>query len=205
MLRLDLLERAPLTTDPFEFTHVEGFLDAGDLAAVNRDYPAIRGTGSFPVDVLEYGPAFADLLAELKGPRFRSAVEQKFAIELADRPIMITARGWAGRRDGFIHTDSVTKLITVLLYTNERWERSEGCLRLLYDGEDLDRAAFEVTPSFGNLLVFRRSERSFHGHLPANEPRRSLQLNWMVDRAARDRELARHRRTAWIKRLNPFA
>ena len=35
---------------------------------------------------------------------------------------MVTARGQSAARDGQIHTDSRTKLITVLIYMNNSWE-----------------------------------------------------------------------------------
>ena len=62
----------------------------------------------------------------------------------------------------------------------------------------------EIPPVRGNMLAFRRSDRSYHGHLPAEDRRLSLQLNWMMDLASRDSELKRHRRSAMLKRINPF-
>ena len=44
---------------------------------------------------------------------------------------MVTARGVSAARDGQIHTDSRTKLITVLIYMNNAWEAKTGRLRLL--------------------------------------------------------------------------
>ena len=35
---------------------------------------------------------------------------------------MVTARGVSAARDGQIHTDSRTKLMTVLIYMNNAWE-----------------------------------------------------------------------------------
>ena len=59
------------------------------------------------------------------------AFEEKFGIDLNGRPTMITARGRCGTRDGNIHTDAVTKIITALVYMNPHWEEAGGCLRLL--------------------------------------------------------------------------
>ena len=146
----------------------------------------------------------AALVAALEAPEMRRAVERKFGLSLTDRPTMVTVRGMGRDRDGSIHTDSVTKIITALLYCNQRWEHAGGRLRLLRGADDIEDYVLEIPPIAGNMIVFERSARSFHGHLPASEPRRLLQLNWMVDQSARDRELGRHRRTAWIKRLNPF-
>jgi hypothetical protein len=203
-LRLDALNDAVLVTQPFSFVYVPGFIAADRFARVHDDFPVIETPGSHPVDTLRYGPSFGALVAALEGPALRRAVEAKLGLALADRPTMVTVRGMGRDRDGGIHTDSETKVITLLIYCNRRWDHDGGRLRLLRGPRDIDDFVLEIPPVGGNMVMFVRSERSFHGHLPAAEPRRSLQLNWMVDRAARDRELARHRRTAWIKRLNPF-
>lgn len=203
-IRLDALDAAPLTTDPFEFVYVPGFVAAETFARVHDDFPVIAKGGSWPVDTLDYGPAFGALVAALETAEMRRTVERKFAISLADRPTMITVRGMGRDRDGGIHTDSETKIVTLLIYCNLRWDHDGGRLRMLRRADDLDDYALEVPPVSGNMVMFKRSTRSFHGHHPAHEPRRVLQLNWMTTQTARDRELARHRRTAWIKRLNPF-
>jgi len=83
---------------------------------------------------------FAGLAAELEGDELRQEIERKFAIDLAGRPTMITVRGRSDGRDGRIHTDSVTKLITVLLYMNPVWEAEGGRLRLLRRAVDLTDA-----------------------------------------------------------------
>jgi len=203
-IRLDALRDAALVTEPFTFVYVPGFVAADQFARVHDDFPLIETPGSHPVDTLSYGPAFGALVAALEGPAMRRAVEAKLGITLAGHPTMVTVRGMGRDRDGSIHTDSETKIVTLLLYCNKGWDHAGGRLRLLRSADDIEDFMLEIPPVGGNMVMFRRSERSFHGHLPADEPRRLLQLNWMVDRQARDRELARHRRSAWIKRLNPF-
>ena len=70
------------------------------------------------------------------------------------------------KKDGSIHTDSKTKIITVLLYLNEAWDAAGGRLRLLRSGTDLENYVAELPPSNGTLLIFRRSDNSWHGHKP---------------------------------------
>jgi hypothetical protein len=41
-----------------------------------------------------------------------------------------------------------------------------GRLRLLRNGSDLENYAVEIEPTGGTLLVFRRSDKSWHGHHP---------------------------------------
>jgi len=58
-----------------------------------------------------------------------------------------------------------------------------------------------VPPSGGTLATFRRSPRSYHGHEPYVGQRRYVMFNWMVDRSAWRRELARHRLSACVKKV----
>jgi len=205
VLDVQRLRAAPLVRDPFDFVVVERFLRAEAGAAVLADFPAVAGHGSFPVDVLVYGPAFAGLLEALTGPELRRAIEEKFAIDLAGRPTMVTVRGRGDGKDGRIHTDSATKIITLLLYMNPVWDAAGGRLRLLRRADDLDDFALEVMPLAGTMLAFRRSDKSFHGHLPHRGERRVLQLNWVTEAEVVRREIARHRWSARWKALNPLA
>jgi SM-20-related protein len=188
-----------LIREPFPYLILPGFVKPEALAGVHTDYPRIDHSGSFPVEELKYGPAFAGLLKSLTGPEMRAAFEEKFGIDLKDRPTMITARGRCGTRDGNIHTDAVTKIITVLLYMNPHWESGGGCLRLLRSANDIEDVLAEVPPVEGTLVAFRRSDNSFHGHKPFIGSRRVIQLNWVTDRGTVGREILRHRASAWVK------
>ena len=205
ILDLDRLRGAPLCRDPFDFVLVHSFLREDAVAAVLADFPPIEGHGSYPAGGLASGPAFARLVAELEDMPLRRAVEEKFAIDLAGRPTMVTVRGQSDGKDGRIHTDSATKLITLLLYLNPVWEHDGGRLRVLRCADALDDYAVEVTPTAGTMLAFRRSEHSFHGHLPHRGERRVLQLNWLSDAVVLRRELARHRWSArWKSLIRPL-
>jgi SM-20-related protein len=204
VLDLDRLRAAPLVREPFEFVVVEEFLRHDVLAPLLADFPEIRGHGSYPVESLEYGPAFAHLVAALTGAELRCAIEEKFGIELGDRPTLLTLRGRSDGKDGRIHTDSASKIITLLLYMNPDWDHAEGRLRLLRGPDDLEDYAVEVAPLAGTMLAFRRSERSFHGHRAHVGQRRSLQLNWVTDPSVVRRELGRHRWSARWKALGSF-
>ena len=205
VLDLDRLRAASLSRDPFDFIVVEEFVRREALPSLLADFPEIRRHGSFPVDSLAGGPGFAGLVAELTGAELRGAIEDKFGIDLAGLPTMVTVRGWSDAKDGRIHTDSATKIITLLLYMNPVWDRAEGRLRLLRGPQDLENYAAEIAPLAGTMVAFRRSERSFHGHHLHKGERRSLQLNWVNDGAVVRRELARHRWSARLKALNPFS
>ena len=198
------MRAAPLNRDPFDFVVVEEFVRRDAVASLVADFPQIRGHGSYPVESLEYGSAFAQLVAALTGAALRRAIEEKFGIDLGDRPTLLTVRGRSDGKDGRIHTDTATKIITLLLYMNPVWESAEGRLRLLRGPRDLEDYAVEVAPLAGTMLAFRRSERSFHGHRAHVGERRSLQLNWVTDGSVVRRELGRHRWSARLKAMNPF-
>jgi hypothetical protein len=204
MLDLDRLRAAPLVRNPFDFVVVEEFVRHEALVPLLADFPALRRPGSYPVDAATGGPVFTRLVASLTGAELRRAVEDKFGIDLAGRPTLLTARGWSDGKDGHIHTDSASKIITLLLYMNPVWDHPKGRLRLLRGPDDLEDYVVEVTPLAGTMLAFRRSERSFHGHHAHIGERRSLQLNWVTHPSVVRRELGRHRWSARLKRLSTF-
>lgn len=204
-LDFDRLRRTPLTTEPFSFVIVPGFVKSGALAAIHADYPRVERPGSFPISTLRPGPAFSAVVAELEGPQMRGAIEEKFGVDLEGRPTMVTVRGYCRAGDGGIHTDSETKIITCLVYFNGKWEADGGRLRLLRSATDLEDMVAEVPPEEGTLLAFRRSNNSFHGHKSFEGRRRAIQLNWVTGPDVVKRELARHRFAALTKSLNPFA
>ncbi len=200
-LDLGALVRATRVDEPFPHLIVPGFLLPAGRAAIGSDYPEIREAGSFPVGDLKIGPRFRAFLAELEGSEFRAAIERAFEIDLSGRPTMVTVRGHARPRDGRIHNDSRTKLITVLVYMNEAWEAEGGRLRLLRSADNLDDVVAEVPPQAGTLLAFRVTDNSWHGHLPTTGPRRVIQLNWVESAAVVRRERTRHGLSARVKRL----
>src|SRR5262249_38521002 len=149
---------------PFPHVIVPGFLPPPARALIGADYPKIDAPGSFPVADLRFGPGFHAFLGELEGAGFRAAMAEEFAIDLEGRPTMVTVRGQARARDGRIHNDSRSKLITVLIYMNEAWEAEGGRLRLLRSPDDLGSVVAEVPPEAGTLLAFRVTDNSWHGH-----------------------------------------
>ena len=201
LLDLDAFDHRPLTRDPFDFVIVENFIRPEHFKDIVADFPRIPGPGSHPPAELSIKGAFKALMEEMEGPVFRSAVERKFDLDLTGRPTMYTVRGFVGDRDGHIHTDSRTKIITVLLYLNEGWEADGGRLRLLRSNESLDDPVAEVSPNGGTLLVFRRSDRSWHGHKTFKGQRRAIQLNWVTGADVVASEQRRHMIATRVKKL----
>ena len=195
------LEQTSLERNPFDFIVVPDFLRSEIFPAVLADYPEVPGPGSHPPTELKIHGHFRSLIDELRGPQFQAGIERKFGIDLSGRPTMYTVRGYVRERDGAIHTDSKTKIITVLLYMNEHWQDDAGRLRLLRSPDNLDDYVAEVPPFGGTLLAFRRADNSWHGHKPISGQRRAIQLNWVTSQAVVDAEQNRHGFSTRLKRL----
>lgn len=191
-LDLDAFGAMPLEREPFEYLILPGFVKAEAREAINRDYPPVPDLGSFPLERVRYGPAFKDLVDDLESNEFRAAFERKFGLDLAGRPTTITVRGRCGTRDGFIHTDSASKIVTVLLYMNNSWEAQGGRLRLLRSGSDIEDVVAEVPPLEGTLVAFRRGNNSWHGHKQFIGERRVIQFNWVTDKGNQKLVMLRH-------------
>jgi hypothetical protein len=205
LIDLEAFRAAPLTRDPFTFTVLKDAIRPKDAAAIRADFPEIADSGLLPVAATRPGPRFRQLIANMQSEEVARAFSEKFGIDLVGRPQMITVRGHCAAKDGRIHTDSVTKLVTVLLYFNEPWEAKGGRLRLLRSPTDLGDMIGEVAPESGTLVAFRRADNSYHGHEPFEGVRRYLMINWMTNDFAAQRELLRHRLSAGVKQaVNMF-
>jgi len=188
-------------SDPYPYVIVPEFVREDAQEGIEADFPVIEHPGSFPLASLEYGPRFSALMDALQGPEMKKLVEEKLGVDLTGRPTTATVRGVSKAADGKIHTDSKTKLITVLLYMNRGWESSHGRLRLLRDADNLQDYAAEVPPDRGTLLIFKNGPTAWHGFEPFEGPRRVIQVNWVTDEGVVRREGARHRLSAFVKRL----
>jgi SM-20-related protein len=200
-LRLQAFRATPLVQEPFQHLIVPGFISPEGLAAINADYPRISSSGSFPVDQVSFGAQFQNLLDELESDDFRAAFEEKFSLDLAGRPTVTTVRGRCDSSDGRIHTDSTSKIITVLIYTNESWDQPGGRLRLLRSANNLNDIIVEVPPIAGTMLAFKRGNNSWHGHEPFVGERRVIQFNWLTSQGNRQIAMLRHHTSASFKRV----
>ena len=202
------LAATPVAAVPFPHIVVPDFVPPARLATVVGALPALEKRGSFPPDSVRMGAAARDLMAEMEGPRLRSAIAAKFGIDLDGAPTMVTLRGRTEAKDGRIHTDSTAKRVTVLLYLNpetEAWAQRDGCLRLLRGPDDLEDFAVEVPPVNGTLLVFPNGPATWHGHRQYVGKRYAVQLNYMTSDGKARSELRRHRISAFVKKLTMAA
>lgn len=201
MLDESALLAAPLRREPYDHVLVDAAVRRDFEAPILADAPTISSVGSFPLASVGYGPGFAKLISDLLDSRFRQIVEDKLALDLGAYPTMITVRGYCARArdgDGYVHTDSRHKLVTVLLYLNPAWQHQGGGLRVLRS-RNIDDYTLEIAPEFGRMLMFRRSENSWHARVPYEGPRLNLQLNWVESSLYAKREYWRHRLSACAK------
>ncbi|MBB6254801.1 2OG-Fe(II) oxygenase [Nitrospirillum iridis] len=211
VLNLAGLRATPPAQEPFPHLVMTGFIPPAVAAAARRDFPDSPHGGLVPAPSREdlaraereQGAldGFTRLLAALTAPETTQAFADTFNLELDPDALMVTVRSRCVPKDGRIHTDSVTKRLTALLYLNEDWTATGGRLRLLRSADDMNDMLAEVLPVDGTLVVFRRTDNSFHGHKPHDGERRYIMLNWMVDAGTARRETLRHSMTAGLKRF----
>jgi len=201
LLNIDALKKAPVRSDPFNYVIVPEFISDTTLRKIIDTYPDIMKGGSYPLESVEVADPLQKLVDAMDGPEFEAAIEEKFDVSLKNQPKMYSLRGYCRASDGKIHTDSKDKIITVLLYLNREWKEEGGKLRMLRGGADLNDYAEEAAPDNGTLLVFRRSDRSWHGHGPFDGVRRSIQMNWMTSQNSRSFHKLRHSLSARLKKL----
>ena len=194
-------DATPLVREPFDYIVVPDFVTVGARDDLIRDFPEITGPGNFTPPDLTFGPSFAGLLDELRSDRFRQAFERKFDMDLSQTSPNIGIRKFCETTDGRIHTDHVTKLITLLIYFNEDWPHDGGQLRMMRSASDIEDYAAEVPPLSGTMLAFRRSEESLHGHKQFIGQRRMLQMSFVAKSASGDVQRQFSRLTKPIRRL----
>jgi hypothetical protein len=198
---VDAVAQATVAREPFPYFMVPGFVKREALDGINKDFPAVTHAGSFPLPTLHYGPAFDTFMDAIQGPAFARAVGKQLGMDLERLPTMVTVRGQSAKKDGGIHTDSVTKLVTVLIYMNGKWEAPGGRLRLLRSPDNLDDVIAEVPPDEGTLLVFKNQPNAWHGFEAFEGPRRVIQLNWVTNGRVVRWEQTRHKVSAFFKSL----
>ncbi|MFY9641410.1 MAG: 2OG-Fe(II) oxygenase [Rhodomicrobium sp.] len=203
MLKVDAIASASAAREPFSYFLAQ-VLETKDLDRVRADFPPIEKPGIFPLEDLNYGPAFGALIQEMQSPAVAEAVGKQLGIDLKGLPTMITVRGRAQAKDGRIHTDTKDKVATCLLYLNGAWDESGGRLRILRKGDDLEDYIAEVPPNGGTFVAFKVADNSWHGHKPFVGERRYIMMNWLRSDAARTRQYGRHKLSAKVKRLIPF-
>ena len=190
--------------EPFPFMVAHGQLPEEARGDLDRDFPRYPSAGFFPWDPADCGPTINALVEQLTAPDFANLVGGNLGIENLGRyPTLVTLCRLLNKRHGTIHTDSKSKVATALLYLNPQWpDTSDGCLRFLGKIDDIDAmVAPELPPLYGEFAVFRRSDISFHGHLPYEGERRVIQVAWLTSEEEKLRKTRRGKFSRLFKKL----
>jgi len=201
IINLAALKKAAVVGKPYPHLIIDNFILPQALADVVRSFPVVPKRGSVPLDAVSNSGAFAELMEEMQSTELRDLIGARLGMDLHDKPPMITLRGHTDTKDGDIHTDSKSKLVTLLLYLNSGWTAPGGRLRLLYNNKDLTPYAAEISPEAGHCVIFKVTPDCWHGHEVYIGERRSVQLNYVTSDEARRSHLSRHRFSAFLKRL----
>lgn len=194
--------KAKLNKEPFKYFVIKDFISKDYVKDLSKEFPNIETSGSIPLSSLNYKAKFNEFVKELEGDEFREVMAKKFDVDLAERPVMITARGMCKKGNGKIHIDSKGKVLTLLIYFNDEWDSEGGRLRLLHEGgNDLENYFKEIEPLIGTLVAFECVENAWHGHKPHIGIRKSMQLNWVKDSSYLGKEQTRHKFSALMKKL----
>ena len=184
----------------FPFFHVENaFRDGIDSSELVDNFPQIASGGSFPSEDISNGP-IKHLIEELESDDFKSILEDKLNVDLNDSKVITTLRGFSRSRDGQIHTDSKSKILTVLLYLNLQWDNKVGNLRLLKENSNLEDYITEISSGFGNLVAFKVTENCWHGFEPFEGRRLSIQLNYIYPESLKSHRF-RHMISSKLKKF----
>jgi SM-20-related protein len=179
VLDLNRIRDAIVRWSPYPYFVVAGALLADAGIDVAEAFPAISRPGAIAIAETQYKPAFGELLKELQGEPFRKLISEKLKVDLTGLPTVINVRGLSRDTDGNIHTDTPSKLVTVLMYFNEPGEADESGLRILRNGRNLEDFVEEVPPLLGSMVVFKVTGDCWHGYRRFVGERRSLQLNYL--------------------------
>lgn len=204
ILDLQKLHQAEINADYFPYCQVDCVINKDFIRDIVNEFPEITMRGSIPSHRLVYGSTFKQLIEELHHESLRDLIAEKFSIDLSNSHPMLTVRGRTEMKDGRIHTDTPSKLITVLLYLNESWVEQTGNLRLLKNKDSLENYFEEISPTFGKLLVFKVTDNCWHGHHPFEGKRNTLQLNYVTSQKIVNTEMKRHSFSYTLKKLTGF-
>ena len=205
-INLDAFKAAHAARDPFPHFTGRGGLIAEGIDALERDFPKLEHAGYLTLDEVKPSGTFVEFLEELQSEEMAGAASDHLGLDLRGRPRLVTIMRNCPKRAGRIHTDGKSKLATMLIYFNRAWPAgAAGTVRVLRSEHDFESTVAEVPPLMGNFLGFRRSDASWHGHLPYEGERKVVQITWLetaadLDRKRRDNALAQALKGLWPKR-----
>lgn len=200
ILNADAVRNAPLSREPYSFFLGSGVLKEDTIPDLKRDFPNITKPGYLTVDEVDLKGKFKTLIDEIESDEFSSVLSEKFGINLNQYPRLTTIRKLSQAKDGRIHTDGPSKVMTLLIYMNDEWQADgSGRLRVLYDENNFEPYAAEVPPTMGTVFGFLRSDNSWHGHQPFAGERKVVQTAWITDAKELERKKKRNGMAQFFK------
>lgn len=201
ILKLDALKNAEVSHIPYPYFIVENALADSEVQAVIQDFPKIEQGGSYNIEDVEIKPNFDRFLKSLDTPEFRQILTDKFDVNVMEHPMMVTLRGYSRQKDGRIHSDSKSKLLTILIYLNESWDAPNGRLRILNNDNDINNYVTEINAGPGSLVAFKVTDNGWHGYIPYEGQRQSIQINFLTSEKANAKHKFFHGLSAKMKKI----
>jgi hypothetical protein len=194
VLNPEAVRQAPLSREPYSFFLGSGVLKEDAIPDLKRDFPNITKPGYLTVNEVDLKGRFKTLVDELESEEFTEELSKKFGKDLHPYPRLTTIRKLSQAKDGRIHTDGPSKVMTLLVYMNDEWDTGgSGRLRVLYDEKNFEPYAAEVPPTMGTVFAFLRSDNSWHGHQPFAGERKVVQVAWVTSAEELDRKKNRNK------------
>jgi len=200
VLEAEAVRQAPLSHTPYDYVLGSGVLKSDTIPDIRRDFPNIRKPGYLTVNEFDLRGRFKTLVEELESPEFTEELSRKFGKDLHPYPRLTTVRRLSQAKDGRIHTDGPSKVMTLLVYMNDEWATGgAGRLRVLYDGQNFEPYAAEVPPTMGTMFAFLRADHSWHGHKPFVGERKVIQVTWVTNADELARKKKRNKAAQFFK------
>ena len=199
LIDLNSIKSAPVDDSFFPFFSVPNCItDEG--VSLFSEFPNLDKGGSYPSDMPGLSEKIRQLISEIESKEMKEILSEKFQVNLDNTEVITTLRGYSRMKDGKIHSDSKSKVLTFLLYLNEEWVNEKGLLRMLKNNADLEDFIQEIPASFGSLVVFKVTENCWHGFHPVEGKRLSMQMNYVKKESASSHKL-RHGLSSFMKKL----
>lgn len=199
VLNLTALQAAPIVHQPYPFFVLDRCIQPELTQQIIAQFPQIEDGGSFNIEDVRLHPEFKAFIDAIDSTEFRQIICDKFDVSVMDLPMMMTLRGYSRKKDGRIHSDSKTKLVTILIYMNDAWPEAEGRLRILNNDHDMNDYVAEITPGPGSLVAFKVTDNCWHGYPSYEGTRRSIQINFLTSEAAGNKHRFFHKLSAKLK------
>lgn len=184
MINLERIAQHRLETDPYRWAAIDNLFSPEDSAALAASFPCdhfklVAGYGGekdyeyearaligMEADAVSYPEELSDawrgLAEDMLSPDYRAAISRLTGCDLTDALLEVNVFHYGPGASLGPHPDLSDKIVTHVLYFNEKWNREDGgCLTVLGSADPADIAA-EIAPLVGHSAVLVRSEKSWH-------------------------------------------